>query len=306
MAVRFCSFAVVDYLPAFWSLTMRLLSLIVALLWLKLGVALGKANANSLDPQSTAKLIQIVNQVKTEKLSPSTLQAISVAFLGAKYQGGLLDRSLTEQLFVSLSEFDCVLFVETVLAIAQSVKQVQANNSSTIVNDFPSQIASLRYRHGVIDGYCSRLHYFTDWIQDNQKRGKVTDITQELGGIVDRNSLNFMTENRKSYRQLANDQSLYECIKAREQELAKTPRFYIPTSQITRIYSRLQAGDIIAIATTVKGLDVTHTGLVFIQGNHIGLIHASPDGAVKISPDLASYVSAVPDSKGIVVARPNL
>ncbi len=284
---------------------MRVLILTVfALLWANLPIS--RVNANTLDPQSTAKLMQIVERAKQEKLSPNTLQAISSAFLGAKYQAGLLDRSLTEQLFVSLQEFDCVLFVETVLAIAQSVKQAQNSNSPNLVDHFQSQIISLRYRNGKMEGYCSRLHYFTDWIHDNQSRGNVTDITKELGGIPDGNILNFMTENRQSYRQLTNDYVLYECIKNREQELSKLPRFYIPTDQINNIYPKLQSGDIVAIATTVKGLDVTHTGLVFIQSNWVGLIHASPDGAVKISPDLARYVKAVPDSKGIIVARPNL
>jgi len=286
---------------------MRIFTLsVITLLSANLFTALGEVSANTLDPQSRAKLIQIVDQAKQEQLSPSTLQAISSAFLGAKYQAGLLDRSLTEQLFVSLQEFDCVLFVETVLAIAQSVKQAQNSNPPSLVDNFFSQIISLRYRNGEMDGYCSRLHYFTDWIADNQSRGKVTNITQELGGIPDVNILNFMSENRKSYRQLAHDQALYECIKDRERELTKLPRFYIPTNQITAIYPKLKSGDIIAIATKVRGLDVTHTGLVFIQNHRIGLIHASPDGAVKISPDLAHYVEAVPDSKGIIVARPNL
>lgn len=286
---------------------MRIFTLsVITLLSANLFTALGEVCANTLDPHSSAKLMQIVEQSKQEKLSPNTLQAISSSFLGARYQAGLLDRSLTEQLFVSLQEFDCVLFVETVLAIAQSVKQAQISHPVSLVDHFRSQIVSLRYRHGRMEGYCSRLHYFSDWIQDNQSRGKVTDITQELGGIPDVNILNFMSENRKSYRQLAHDQALYECIKDRERELTKLPRFYIPTNQITAIYPKLKSGDIIAIATKVRGLDVTHTGLVFIQNHRIGLIHASPDGAVKISPDLAHYVEAVPDSKGIIVARPNL
>jgi hypothetical protein len=258
----------------------------------------------ALDPQSSAKLVRIVNQAKRDKLTPRTLQTISAAFLGAKYQGGLLDQSLTEQLFVSLTEFDCVLFVETVLAIAQLAKQ--APPTADIVNDFSQQIMSLRYRHGQMDGYCSRLHYFTDWIQDNQRRGKVTDITPALGGVADSHPLNFMTQNRQSYRQLVNNEALYNCIKAREQELSQTPRFYIPTERIASIYPQLRSGDIVAIATKIQGLDVTHTGLVYIQNNQVGLIHASPAGAVTIAPDLTRYVRGVPESKGIIVARPNL
>jgi hypothetical protein len=67
----------------------------------------------------------------------------------------------------------------------------------------------------------------------------------------------------------------------------------------------MQAGDIVAIATKIKGLDFTHTGLVYRNRDRsIGLIHASPSGAVKISPDLQTYVNQVKEQQGIVIARP--
>jgi len=59
-----------------------------------------------------------------------------------------------EVLVVNFHQFDCVLFVETVLAIARGVA-LQDYSYST----FLDHLRQHRYWNGQIDGYCSRLHY---------------------------------------------------------------------------------------------------------------------------------------------------
>ena len=46
-------------------------------------------------------------------------------------------------------------------------------------------ITRIRYRGGRLAGYPSRLHYFTDWLLDNERRGLIEIITADLGGSVD-------------------------------------------------------------------------------------------------------------------------
>ena len=58
------------------------------------------------------------------------------------------------------------------------------------MGDFIKNLETIRYRNGVLDGYPSRLHYFTDWIRNNEQKGLVRDITSELGG----------TEHKKVYQ----------------------------------------------------------------------------------------------------------
>jgi hypothetical protein len=90
-----------------------------------------------------------------------------------------------------------------------------------------------------------------------------------------------------------------------EARLANLNIYYIPQDEIATIYANLQPGDIIATATDIPGLDVTHTGLVYrFSDGGIGFIHASPSGEVKISRDLQSYVQAVDGQIGIIIARP--
>lgn len=228
------------------------------------------------------------------------VQAIAEKFLGAAYKENLLDQSPEEALVVTLNQFDCVLFVETVLAIARGVA-LQDYSYST----FLDHLRQHRYWNGQIDGYCSRLHYFSEWIYDNQKRGNVQNIGRTLGGVQLNKKLNFMSTRRHNYPRLVKNDITYECIVQREAQLNKVTINYIPTNQIRRLYSQLQPGDIIAIVTNIPGLDVTHTGLVYRQSSgNIGFIHASPIGKVTIAADLEKYVSRVENAIGILVARP--
>ncbi len=255
---------------------------------------------NSENKARFQKVIQAFNRKLSDRPFGEIMQAIADELIGTPYQEGLLDQTKEEKLVVSLAGFDCVLFVETVLAIARGVA-VQDYQYETFVDHIENQ----RYRDGKLNGYCSRLHYFSDWIADNQKRGNVANITKELGGVNLPKQLNFMSKHKDSYPQLKNSNSTYQCIVDMETNLESLRINYIPRSQVSRIYNRLQPGDIIAIATDIKGLDVTHTGLVYrTSKENIGLIHASPSGSVRIAPDLQTYVDRVEDSVGIIVARP--
>jgi Protein of unknown function (DUF1460) len=228
------------------------------------------------------------------------MQTVAAQFLGAPYVAGLLDQTQQEQLVVTLQEFDCVLFVETVLALARTVRAIDYTEST-----FVQHLSGQRYRGGTRDGYCSRLHYFADWILDNQAKGIVTDLTAQLGGIPIDKPIDFMSTHRSSYPQLANE-SDYQCILAQEARLNQQEIRYIPTEEIYKIYSQLQPGDIVAIATAVPGLDVTHTGLIDQidpQSGQVSFIHAAP-GGVRIASDLQSYVERVEAAIGIMVARP--
>ena len=235
--------------------------------------------------------------------SNQVLQAVATKFLGATYREGLLEQGKTENLFVSLTEFDCVLFVETVLAFSRNLISANPN-----YENFVQKVEEVRYVNGKLDGYCSRLHYFSEWIRDNQRRNIVRDLTAELGGVNLDKTLNFMSINWKKYPRLQNNEANHQCILAMERKMAiemkAEPLRYIPTKKINSIYPLLKAGDIIAVTTNLKGLDATHTGLVYLTTKGVGFIHASPSGQVTVSKDLQRYIEGVDQAIGIMVARP--
>ena len=266
-----------------------------------------KQNINTLSPPKEEQIIfqKIISNLSPNNISSKSMgnimQIVAESFLGASYKAGLLDRTHQERLIISLQEFDCLLFVETVLALSRNIALQKYDYQS-----FAQNIVNQRYQYGSLNGYCSRLHYFSAWIYDNQNRNNVKDISTIIGGIKRQKKLNFMSQNRYRYPLLRQDRRNYQCIVAMEKSITNQgiPTNYIPKQKIKNIYNQLQSGDIIGITTNIAGLDVTHTGLVYAANGSIGLIHASPIGKVTIARDLHRYVNRVANSTGIVVARP--
>ncbi|NET42738.1 DUF1460 domain-containing protein [Okeania sp. SIO2B3] len=252
------------------------------------------------DPQFKPVMEYARKQNLSQRPMAEIMQAIADYFIGTPYKAGLLDQSNQESLVISLDGFDCVLFVETVLAMARGIA-VEDYSYLTFVNNIKNQ----RYWNGKMNGYCSRLHYFSEWIADNQRRENIKDIGVELGGDKVKKPLFFMSKNRWEYPQIASNDANYQCIVNMEDSISKLKINYIPYYKISSVYSQLKSGDIVAVATEINGLDVTHTGLVYRNSDgNIGIIHASPAGKVTVAYDLERYIWNVESAIGILVARP--
>lgn len=227
------------------------------------------------------------------------IQWVGEQLLGVPYRAGMLDAPDAETLVVDLTAFDCVLYIENVLSLSRAIA-----TGETSYQAYADGVRTLRYRDGALDGYCSRLHYFSDWIRDNERRGALQNVTQAIGGEPFDKRLTFMGEHRDAYPKLAVD-STYACILDMEASLAGAELFYVPQDRIATVYDSLRPGDIIATATSIGGLDVTHTGFVHKTAAHTGFMHASlSSDRVKISDDLQSYVQGISSQIGVVVVRP--
>ena len=127
---------------------------------------------------------------------------------------------------------------------------------------------------------------------------------QELHRALEKR-LDFMSQNRSLYPRFAHNDSLFAGVLSMEDSLREMDLFYIPQAAIRGVYDRLLPGDIIATATRIGGLDVSHSGLVYRgEDGRIGFLHASASSGVTIARDLADYVNGVSSQIGIVVARP--
>ncbi len=207
-----------------------------------------------------------------------------------------------EPLTLSLTRFDCVTLVESCLAVAR------ASRASTRPQwkDFSHEVQRMRYRGGVREGYTSRLHYFSEWIADGERRGLVRNIGAELGGVVDDRPLRFMTEHRSSYRALADDRVFAE-IGTMEKRLDAAPRYVVRSERIPEVADSIQTGDVLAFATSIPGLDVSHAAFAY-RGNDsvLRVLHAPlSGGVVEITRStLPEYVAKIRRATGILVARP--
>jgi hypothetical protein len=225
---------------------------------------------------------------------------IGRTFVGGPYVPGTLEVPGAERLVVNLREFDCVTLVETTLALARSVRA-----GKDTYGDFKDELVRIRYRAGTLDGYASRLHYFSEWIADNGADGILRDVTEELGGVPDTEPISFMTAHRASYRQLSDD-SVFARIRSIEERLSTQPRIMIPKERIDAVVDRIRDGDIIAATTNIAGLDIAHTGIAFHVAGRLHLMHAPLVGTVvEISPlPLAERIQKIRTQDGITVARP--
>lgn len=246
-----------------------------------------------------AKIVAIDGLYQTD--FGNTMVTVGKTFMGIPYVAKTLEIGETETVVVNLQGLDCTTFIENVLTFSLMLK-----NEQTSFFNFTENLETIRYKNGQLDGYGSRLHYFTDWIRNNELKGLVKDITAEIGGVVLEKDINFMGTHRELYPFLK-DNTNFEKIIATEKELAKEPFCYLPQDQIEANEHLIQTGDIIALATSIEGLDVTHTGIATREADgRIYLLHAST-GSMEVEvtrKPLTKYLKGVKKNIGILVARP--
>ena len=164
----------------------------------------------------------------------------------------------------------------------------------------------MRYRDGHMAGYGSRLHYFSGWIADNERRGLVKNLTAALGGRRDTRLIDFMSTHRKAYAKLT-DEAAFEQVKAAEAAVNAAPRWVLPKDRVAAVLPLLQSGDIVAIAIDIEGLDVVHTGLVYRKPDgSVHLLHAPEPGEVVTvsAKPLVEYLQQYKVHVGVMIARP--
>ena len=252
------------------------------------------------------------------------LARIGERFVGTPYLPHTLELAGPERLVINLEALDCVTFVENVLVLARLAWSALSGSAATAGSDaaaslrtsllddpdrfqaaYRDELTRIRYRGGELDGYASRLHYFSEGISDNEASGVVDAISRDLGGVADPSPIDFMSTHPDAYRQLADPDVLDE-ITHMEAQLGQVERYYIPTEAIDAASAGIRDGDIIAATSTVAGLDIAHTGIALWRDGTLRLMHAPLVGShVQISEEsLAERITRIGGQDGIMVARP--
>jgi hypothetical protein len=226
---------------------------------------------------------------------------IGLDFLNTPYVGKTLDKTKEEKLVVNLHQLDCTTFAENCLALARTIKSEIHG-----IPAFCSELESIRYRGGRMDGYASRLHYFSEWIQDNETRKHIQSMAASMGGSILPLSLNIMSTHPDDYKQLINEPAITAQIKAIEEKISVQKFYYIPTSQFESIEGLVKDGDIVTLTTTIPGIDVSHVGILLKKEGRIYLLHASSTAQkVVISTEpFAQYLTKSKKTTGVMIARP--
>lgn len=245
------------------------------------------------------KLVEIDGILKSD--FGETMVSVGKTFMKTPYVAKTLEIGDTETLVVNLQGLDCTTFVENVLAFSLLLRQQEMS-----FDDYLENLEAIRYKDGELEGYASRLHYFSEWIANNAEKGLLKDITGAIGGEEITKDINFMSTHRDLYPFLADDVN-YSKIKASENYLNNQAICVLAQDDISKNEHLIQSGDIIALATSINGLDVTHTGIATREKDgRIHLLHASTRSMeVEVSKlPLADYLKNIKSNTGIMVTRP--
>lgn len=181
--------------------------------------------------------------------------------LGTPYVAHTLEGD-EELLTINIHELDCTTFIETLYALARTTL-----NRRYSWRDYAAHLENLRYRNGEMGDYSSRLHYISEWIIDNRMRGNMQEITPDLphADYLVKN-IDFMTHHTDSYRQLKDDSAMVEKIRRFELRNHRFP--YIKRSWLNdkALKAALRSGDFIGLVTKADGLDISHMGIVIVDG----------------------------------------
>jgi len=229
-------------------------------------------------------------------------------FLNMPYVAHTLEVNPAEQLVVNTRQLDCTTLVETVTALT-----LCAHQGKRSWNDYLSTLRTLRYRKGKLDGYPSRLHYFSDWIADKTAMSIVKEIQSPNPpfSAVQHINVNYMSTHPDAYQALKAHPEWVSVIRQQEETLSGTTSRYIPKSALKRNTKALRQavhdGDIIAITCNKKGLDIAHLGFAVWKKDGLHLLNASQihKKVVQESMTLYQYLQKHPSHTGIRIIRIN-
>ena len=228
-------------------------------------------------------------------------------FLGKPYVAHTLDLNDEERLVVNTRQLDCTTLVENLTALTLCVYR---NLYSW--HDYLNALVAMRYRHGLIDRYPSRIHYFTEWITANTATENVKEIQAPDPPFthVQTVCVNYMSQHPESYKALQQHPEFVEDIRQMEERVTGGHFRYIPKSEVknSRVLRRaIHDGDIIAITSKKAGLDIAHLGFAVWRKDGLHLLNASSvhKKVVEEPMTLYQYLQKHPSHTGIRIIRIN-
>jgi hypothetical protein len=214
----------------------------------------------------------LLDIARSARSADRRIDLLSAELVGFPYQPNpLIGSAQSPEVFTARTDhFDCVTFIETVLALANARR----------IDAFAPKLRHIRYSGGKI-ARTRRNHYMTEWIRQNIRSGSIRRIPGLTGKVRKNRLLNVVPDlpvRRTAFSCLAKDDWL-------------------------RAGDKLQTGDLIFFASTRVHLDVFHCGIVIRTGKGLRLRHASRSRGAVVEQDLAEFLKQN-RMAGVIVVRP--
>jgi len=222
---------------------------------------------------SRRRVEQLLSEAKYDRSAGSRIDVLSRHFLGHSYKPNpLIGSADTAEVFTaSLDGFDCVTYIETIVALAR------ASN----VDDFTEWLRKIRYERGRIQ-WERRNHYMTVWIRNNLREGIIRPVSiPDVPTVIRERVLNVVPG-------LAAQRTRVKCV---------------PKRAVPRLARYLPSGDLIFFASTRKNLDVFHAGIIVRDGKRVLMRHASRSQGFVVEQELSEFLKAN-RMAGVIVVRP--
>ena len=256
-----------------------------------------QANAQIFCSAKDSTKWEVLRELKQE--SPlKTWEKVTHSLLNTPYVANTLEIAEDTALIINFLGLDCVTFIESTISSVRTLHNSTNNDFTT----YAENLEEIRYRAGKLQGYASRLHYTSEWMEQNAQKG-IGSLVNGKNFVPKEFKLNFMSSHSDSYPLLNDKINLVSII---EIEKRISPNlFFLPKEKISLSEKDLHHGDMIGIVTRIKGLDIAHTGFIYKKNGLSFLLHASSaNGKVEISElSLSEYLKKSKSQTGIVVFR---
>jgi cell wall-associated NlpC family hydrolase len=216
---------------------------------------------------------RLISKINDDRSTAGRIDVISRHFLGRPYKPNpLIGTADTPEVFAaSLDGFDCVTYIETVVALYRSFS----------VDDFTNWLRKIRYDRGLIQ-WARRNHYMTSWIRNNVREGIISPLSMPAVPMVSRERILNVVPGLSPRR------TRLKCV---------------PKRSVLRLQQFLQTGDLIFFASTRKHLDVFHAGIIVRDGKRVLMRHASRSKGFVVEQELSEFLKSN-RMAGVIVMRP--
>lgn len=185
------------------------------------------------NPVRDVRITKLIGEASRLPAVAQRIGFISHALLGSPYRAYTLigGPRRSEHFVVRDDVFDCVTYLETVLAAARARD----------VSEYQSQLRLIRYRDGDVT-WRARHHYFADWCSDNVANKVCRPVLLPGSEAV--------TKRLNSEPGLPPQRSVM---------------IMLPTAALLAHKSQLATGDIIGFMSRRPGLDYFHSGFIVVD-----------------------------------------
>ena len=270
------------------------------IIWLVGVISLsGMAASNTVyQPEDSVLVCQLLTAASQLPRTTNFPLHFARKLLGRPYVAHTLEVGDEERLVVNTRQLDCTTFVETVTSLT-----LCAYRNLYGWRDYLNALMEMRYRGGRLNGYPSRLHYFTEWIDDNTRLGLVqeTQAPNPPFTAVQTVQVDYMSRHAEAYKALKNHPEFVPLIAAMEDSLTGRQYRFIPKSEVRNTAALRQAvadGDIIAITCNKPGLDIAHLGFAVWRQDGLHMCHAS-----QLHKKVGQYLQKHPSHTGIRIIK---